>query len=256
MNESPAVLLDVSGAVATLTLNRPPLNILDLDTIGVLDSALARVEESAGIRAIVLRAQGKAFCAGVSVKDHLPPSVGPMLSAFHGVFHRLRRIGCPMVAAVDGAALGGGCELVIVADWVIATPAARLGFPEIRLAALPPVATVQLSRRVGPARALQLILSGEELTAEDACAIGLVDAVVAREDLDGAVNRILGALETKSASALRLAKKAFEDALGRSFADGLERTERLYLQELMKTHDAVEGLEAFLEKRPARWRNG
>ncbi len=251
----PAVLLECSGGLARVTLNRPPLNILDLETIAALDAAFARLEGVSGLRAIVLAANGRAFSAGVSIQDHLADRVDKMLASFHGVFRRLRRLNCPMIAAVQGPALGGGCELAIVADWVIATANARFGFPEIRLAALPPVATVHLSRRVGPTRALQLILSGEELVAEEARAIGLADRVVSPEELAGALQGVVDMLHAKSASALRLAKRAFEEAMTLPFAEALARTERLYAEELMATRDATEGIKSFLEQRPPRWRD-
>lgn len=241
--------------MAWVTLNHPPLNILDLEMIRTLDASLARLEGLHELRVVVFQANGSAFSAGVAVQDHRADRVPDMLASFHGVFHRLRRLACPTVAVVDGPALGGGCELAMVCDWVIATSAARLGFPEITLGAFPPVAVAELSSRVGRARALQLILSGEEMLAEEARQVGLVDIVVLEPALEANVERIVGNLRGKSAAALRLAKKAFREAAGREFEESLARAEQVYLKDLLNTMDAQEGVDAFLQKRPPVWRH-
>lgn len=248
-----SLAVQVQEGIARVTLNRPPLNILDIETIRELNRALRDLREEPGLRALVLAAEGRAFCAGVSVEDHLPGKAELMLHAFHEIFRQLRTLPCPILAAVQGPAIGGGCEIATFADLVIASEAASFGQPEIRLGVIPPVAVVCLARRVGQARALQLILTGDILPAREAERIGLVDRVVAPANLAAAVDDAAGHFKDKSAAALRFAKRAFRAAAGHDFDGGLAIVERLFLEELMRTHDAEEGLRAFLDKRPPVW---
>jgi cyclohexa-1,5-dienecarbonyl-CoA hydratase len=254
MGESHEFLgVESDGAVARIVLKRPPLNILHREMIRELRSALGALRSEPALRVLVLAAEGKAFSAGVAVEDHLPDRVRPMIEAFHGVFREMRRLGCPTLAAVQGPALGGGCELACAADVVVASETARLGQPEIQLGVFPPIAALLFPHRIGAARTLRLILSGEVLSAREAEAIGLVDRVVPAEGLSEAVGELVARFREKSAPALRLAKRAVLAAAGRGFDEGLEHVERLFLDELMATRDATEGLRAFLEKRPAVW---
>ncbi len=248
------VTLDNDGAVARILLRRPPLNILNLEMIRELNRVVRDLRMESGLRALVLAAEGKAFSAGVAVEDHLPEVVPEMLGAFHEVFRQLRLLACPTIAAVQGPALGGGCELACFADWVIASEAATFGQPEIKLGTFPPVAAVHFPHRIGLARAMQLILSGEILPAAEAHRIGLVDRVVSAADLAGAVEEAAARLREKSGPVLRLARRAVLAGVGRDFESGLAEAERLFLEQLMKTADASEGLRAFLEKRPPSWK--
>ncbi|HSB60906.1 MAG TPA: enoyl-CoA hydratase/isomerase family protein [Vicinamibacteria bacterium] len=247
------VVLENDGAVARILLRRPPLNVLNLEMIRELNRALRDVRPESGLRALVLAAEGKAFSAGVSVEDHLPDNAGDMLGAFHETFRQLRTLCCPTIAAVQGAALGGGCELACFADWVIASESATFGLPEIKLGAFPPIAAVHFPHRIGLARTLQLILSGDTLPAREAERIGLVDRVVPAADLPAALEEAVQRLREKSGPALRLAKRAVLLGSGRDFDAALADVERLFLEKLMKTRDAEEGLRAFLEKRAPQW---
>lgn len=247
--------VDCDGAVARIVLNRPPLNILDVSMIQELSSALKSLAEQPALRALVISSEGKAFSAGVSVQDHLPEKVWPMLAAFHGIFRRLFLFPCPTLSVVQGPALGGGCELACFADLVVASEEARFGLPEVKLGVFPPVAAAHFPRRIGAARTLQLILGGETLTAQEALRIGLADEVVPPHGLAAAVEKAVGRWREKSAPALRLARRAVQGA-GPDFETALERAERLFLDELMTHADAVEGLRAFLEKRPPSWSHG
>jgi cyclohexa-1,5-dienecarbonyl-CoA hydratase len=244
--------VESDGAVARITLRRAPLNILHLPMIEELNRAIEGLEDESALRALVLAAEGKAFSAGVAVADHMPDKVRATIGAFHGVFRRLARLGCPTVAAVQGAALGGGCELACFADWVIAGEAATLGLPEIKLGSFPPLAAVHFPRRIGPARTLQMILSGEVMSSRNAEAIGLVDRVVAGDALSASVEALVASLREKSAAVLRLARQATVAAAG-SFENALAQVETIFLDRLMTTEDAVEGLAAFLEKRAPVW---
>ncbi len=248
-----SIKVESDGNVARLVLDRPPLNILDLEALRELNRALRDLRADDALRALVISAEGKAFSAGVSVEDHLPERIELTLGAFHDVFRQLRRLGCPTVAAVQGAALGGGCELACFADFVIASESASFGVPEIKLGVFPPIAAVHFPERIGLARTLQLVLSGDVLPAAEAARIGLVDRVVAATALAGAVETLVARLKEKSASSLRLAKRAVLRTSARDFDARLVEAETAFLDELMKTSDAVEGLRAFMQKRPPAW---
>jgi cyclohexa-1,5-dienecarbonyl-CoA hydratase len=239
------------GIVARIALARPPLNVIDLQMAAELNHALVTLRARPNLRALVISAEGRAFSAGVSIEDHLPERVGAMLPAFHDVFRNLRALEVTTIAAVHGAALGGGCELACFADFVIAAEGATFGVPEIKLASFPPVAAVHFPRRIGAARTLQLVLTGDVIGARDAERIGLVDRVVAADALPAAVEAVAGKLAEKSAAVLRLARRAVLD--GGEFERALAEAERLFLHQLMKTADATEGLKAFLAKRAPVW---
>ena len=241
--------------VARITLDRPPLNILDLGMIEDLDAALDRAAARSGLVALVLAGVGRAFSAGVAVEDHLGPRARPMLEAFHGVFRRLRALDCVTIAAVQGSALGGGAELATFCDVVIAADDATLGQPEITIGVFPPIAALHYQARVGYARAMHLVLSGEIVTAADALRIGLVDRVVPAADLGGAVDAELARYRALSSCVLRIAKRAMRDADRLDFDEGLAMLEERYHDELMTTHDAEEGLRACVEKRPPVWKH-
>lgn len=241
------------GDVARITLARPPLNVLTIGMMEAIGEALAEVAGRPRLRALVLAAEGRAFSAGVAVEDHVGDRVRPMLDAFHRIFRQLHRLDCPTVAAVQGAALGGGAELATFCDVVVASETATLGQPEIRVGVFPPIAAIHYPRRVGHARALQLLLSGRTISAHEAERIGLVDRVVPPGELEAAVSEALTAFTDKSAAVLRLTKRAVREAGEDGFEAALARLEALYVDELMRTEDAAEGLRAFVEKRGPVW---
>jgi cyclohexa-1,5-dienecarbonyl-CoA hydratase len=245
--------LDQAHGVARLTLDRPPLNVLHIPLLRELDDALTAVADDAGARALVLTGKGKAFCAGVDVADHTPERIGTTLELFHSAIRTLLDLQLPVIAAVNGAALGGGCELVLACDVVLARAGAKLGQPEIRLGAFPPVAAVLMPRLLGRQRALDLILSGEVFTAEEALGWGLVTRVVAENIFDAAVAAYAEKLASLSRPVLRLAKRATREGELGEPTGAIEAAERLYLDELMNLDDAREGLSAFMEKRDPVW---
>lgn len=242
--------------VAWLTLARPPLNILTIAMMEELAAALAEVAGRPGLQALVLAAEGRAFSAGVAIADHTGDRAKPMLEAFHEIFRRLHALECPTIAVVQGPALGGGAELATFCDVVIASASATLGQPEIKVGVFPPIAALHYPTRVGHARALQLLLSGQVLAAREAERIGLVDRVVPPEELEAGVAAVLAGFTDKSAAVLRLTKRAVRMGWDAGFEAALTRLETLYLDELMHTADAAEGLRAFVEKRPPIWTHG
>lgn len=248
------IQVEREGAVARLTLARPPLNVLDIPALRELNAALESLPGPPQVRFLVFRGAGeKAFSAGVEVSDHTPDRVADMLGTFHAVFRKLWRADWVTLAAVHGHCLGGGMELASACDFVVATRTARFAQPEIKLACFPPVAAVLLPVLVGPRRALELILTGRTLTAEQAQELGLVTQVVAEEELESATSALLKTLSELSPAALPLARRAVLRAAGVDFEGALAEMEKLYLDGLMKTHDAVEGIQAFIERRRPAW---
>ncbi|MBI2462272.1 MAG: enoyl-CoA hydratase/isomerase family protein [Candidatus Rokubacteria bacterium] len=255
MSSDRQVRTDIAGDVARITLARPPLNILTIAMIEELNAALDEVAGRPTLRALVLAAEGRAFSAGVAVEDHMGDRVKPMLTAFHQIFRRLHALDCPTVAAVQGPALGGGAELAIFCDLVIASETATVGQPEIKVGVFPPIAALCYPARVGPARALQLLCSGDVIPAREAERIGLVDRVVPPAELEAAVAAAVAGFADKSAVVLRLTKRALRAARPDDFEASLARLEALYVDELIETEDAGEGLRAFVEKRPPAWKH-
>jgi cyclohexa-1,5-dienecarbonyl-CoA hydratase len=237
-----------------ITLDDPPLHILDIAMLEELRDAISRVGSDR--HCLIITSTGdRAFSAGASVQDHLGDRVATMLARFHDCFRIIGRLDIVTVALVRGAALGGGCELALACDFILASARARFGQPEINLGVFPPVAAYQLSRQIPPRKGLELLLGGEPIDAATAERLGLVNAVFAESDFDARCESWLQRLYKQSASSLRFAKKAFRLAQNGDFDDRLARVERLYLEELMKTSDANEGLNAFIEKRKPRWVN-
>lgn len=238
-----------------ITLDAPPLHILDIPMLEELRDVLGRVANDR--HALIVDARGeRAFSAGVSVQDHFADRVATMLAAFHDCFRILARLDLVTVALVRAPALGGGCELAMACDFVLASDRATFGQPEIALGVFPPVAAYQLSRLTAPRKGLELLLTGDAVDAQTAERLGLVNALFPDDEFERRANEWLARLYRRSASSLRLAKKAFRLAQAGDFEERLARVERLYLEELMQTADATEGLKAFLGRRPPRWRNG
>lgn len=235
-----------------ITLNDPPLNILDIEGLEQLRDALRRVANDR--HCLIVDAAGeKAFSAGASVPDHIGDRVVTMLQRFHECFRIMARIDLVTVALVKGAALGGGCELALGCDLILASDRARFGQPEINLGVFPPVAAYQLSRQVAPRKGLELLLTGDAVDAATAERIGMVNAVFPAAEFDQRANDWLQRLYRQSASSIRFAKRAFRLARSADFDERIAAVERLYLEELMKSNDANEGLNAFIEKRKPVW---
>jgi len=235
-----------------VTLSDPPLHILDIEMLEQLRDALRQVRNDR--HALILDATGeKAFSAGASVQDHLGDRVEGMLERFHDCFRILARLDLVTIALVRGVALGGGCELALACDFVLASDRARFGQPEIQLGVFPPVAAYQLSRQLSPRKGLELLLTGDPIDAATAERMGLVNAVFPAHEFDARANEWLTRLFRHSASSLRMARKAFRIAQADDFETRLASVERLYLEELMRTEDANEGLNAFVEKRKPVW---
>jgi cyclohexa-1,5-dienecarbonyl-CoA hydratase len=245
----------VVDGVATITLDRPPLNILNVTMLRELDTALDAASTEPRLKALVLCAEGRAFCAGVDVADHVPDRVDDMIRAFGQFFMRLRTFPVPTIAVVQGAALGGGTELALGCDLVLAGRSAGFGQPEIKLGVFPPIAAAVLPHLIGSQQAARLVLTGEPISADEAARIGLVTQTVADEEVAANLANLLGLMRGFSAPVLRFAKQALLLGADLGAAQALEPIESLYLGELMRTADALEGIQSFMEKRPPVWRN-
>jgi cyclohexa-1,5-dienecarbonyl-CoA hydratase len=248
------VTLAVDPPVARVTLNNPPLNVIDIPMMDELASVLAQIEADPAISIIVLRGEGKGFSAGVDVAAHTPDKVRSMLEGFHAVIRALVASRKVTVAAVHGNCLGGGAELAMMCDIVITTADATWGFPEINLGCFPPVAATALSALIGQKRAADLMLTGATMLGTEAAEIGLATRAVMADNMDATLTKALDHLQKQSPVALAIAKKAIYSWDSMHFDKGLARAEKIYLEELMKTEDAREGVRAFLEKRNPSWK--
>ena len=249
------IKLDLADGLATLTLNREPLNVLNIAMMKEMNQALDSLMGQ-GVKVLLVKAEGKAFSAGVDVGEHLGDQVEEMIEVFHGIFRRMDALGAVSVASVQGAALGGGCELAVYCDLVVASAKAKLGQPEIMVGVFPPIAALAFPRQIGYKKALELVLTGDTIGADQALALGLVNQVVAPEDLEAATQTLVGKLMNLSGLVLRLTRKAMLKGLKESDPEeALKKIEKVYLGELMKTHDAEEGLRAFLDKRKPVWQD-
>ncbi|MFQ6102624.1 MAG: enoyl-CoA hydratase/isomerase family protein, partial [Anaerolineae bacterium] len=240
------ILFEVSDGAARLTLNKPPLNVLDIAMMREIATALEGLNEDPTVKVLVFEAAegSKTFSAGVDVSEHIADKVEEMIEVFHRIFRLLDGLEIPTVAVVDGAALGGGCELVLFCDMVIASERASFGQPEIQVGVLPPIAVVALPDIIGPKKAMEMVLTGDRIRAAEAERLGLVNQVVPTEELRATADEFLGKLTKLSGAVLRLTKRAVRIGSVGTFADGLTAVEELYLGPLMDTEDAHEGLAA------------
>ena len=249
----PAVHVTIERGLARVELDRPPLNVVDLEAAAELAAAIEGAAARDDVAVIVISGRGRAFCAGVDVRDHLPDRGAAMLRAFHRACLALIEAPQPTVAIVQGAALGGGCELTLTCDLVIASERATFGQPEIKLGVFPPLAAVALPRMIASHHASELLLTGRIVGAAEAARMGLVNRMTGQTGLDAAAEEMLDELLALSPASLRLTKELMLRSRTRPTAEEIADAERFYVERLMHTPDAVEGLRAFMEKRPPRW---
>jgi cyclohexa-1,5-dienecarbonyl-CoA hydratase len=253
--ETATVLFEKREDVAYVTLNAPPLNIMRRALMDELSAALEAIAADGSLKAVCITANGKAFSAGADVGEHRPEEIEAMMSSFGRLFHLLDRLELPIVIGVAGAALGGGFELAMMADVLLATEDAAFGQPEIRLAFFAPVGIVRLPALVGTAKAIEITCSGRTYSAEEMRACGLVSVVVPPAGLAEALEAVLKDFRRASALILRMNVRTLKKLSGRPFGEALVEADKVFLGELMKTEDVREGLAAFFEKRRPSWRN-
>jgi len=248
------ITLDLQPPVARIVLNNPPLNVIDIPMMDELAEALSEIEGRSEISILIISGSQKAFSVGVDVAAHTPDKVAQMLAKFHGVIRTLVGSRKVSIAAVHGHCLGGGAELAMVCDLAYTSELATWGFPEIKLGCYPPVAVTALAALVGQKHAADLVLTGRSITGREAASIGLANSVVPEVDLEQTVQHAVDHLSQLSRAALDITKRAIYSWDAIHFDKGLARAEKTYLDELMRTEDAHEGINAFLEKREPAWK--
>jgi len=255
MSDYENIRCETADGVATIQLARPPVNVLNIATMEELVAALEAAGADDAVRVVALRGEGKCFSAGVDVGEHMGDMAPKMIAVFHRIFRVLDTLPQPTVAVVHKSVLGGGCEVAAACDMVLASDNAKLGQPEIQVGVFPPVAAALFPRIMGLKKAFELVLTGAVIGAAEAQALGLVNRVVPADAFEEEAAAFLAGLASQSGAVLRITKKALR--AGRFAGDygALETIEFIYLDELMKTHDAHEGLGAFLEKRKPTWEN-
>ncbi|OFX27223.1 MAG: enoyl-CoA hydratase [Armatimonadetes bacterium RBG_16_67_12] len=247
------ILVEQDGAVAVVTLNRPKvLNALNQATMDEVVDALETLERDEAVRCVVLTGGERAFAAGADINEMAAATPVEMLSGYRfQQWERIRKIGTPIIAAVQGFALGGGCELAMLCDMIVAGEGARFGQPEINLGIIPGAGgTQRLTRAVGKARAMELILTGRHMTAAEAYGMGLVTRVVPDEVVVEEAKKLARQIAEKAPVAVRLAKEAILKAFDTTLEVGLDYERKLFYL-LFSTEDHTEGIQAFLGKRPA-----
>jgi cyclohexa-1,5-dienecarbonyl-CoA hydratase len=241
--------------VAMLTLNRPPLNVLNIEMMEEINSYFEGLLKEKALKLLVVQAAGKAFSAGVDVGEHLGDLVYKMIEVFHRMFRLMDALKVPSISVVNGSALGGGCELAVYCDMVMATERAKFGQPEIQVGVFPPIAALAFPRMIGRKKALELILSGDIISAQEALALGMINKIVPEASLAEEVNRFVEKFKKLSGIVLKLTREATLAGLNDDSEKGLKVIEKIYLERLMKTNDAIEGLKAFLDKRKPAWKD-
>jgi cyclohexa-1,5-dienecarbonyl-CoA hydratase len=248
------VWLEADGRLLRLRLSQPKTNLIDAAMIAALDRALADGFDIASLGAALIDAEGPHFSYGASVEEHLPSQCRAMLKGIHGLVLRLVEAPVTILVAVRGQCLGGGLEVALAGHLLFTAPDATLGQPEMKLGVFAPAASCLLPELIGQGRALDLLLSGRTISGTDAAAIGMAHNATSDPEAT-ALSYFNEYLKPKSASSLRYAVKAARCDYAARIRAKIELVERLYLDELMKTHDAVEGLQAFVAKRAAQWQH-
>ncbi|HXY79183.1 MAG TPA: enoyl-CoA hydratase/isomerase family protein, partial [Candidatus Bathyarchaeia archaeon] len=249
------VKVKIDGEVARITLDRPDHNLLNERMLAELAAGINTLGDRSAIKLIVLDSAGKTFCGGIELGEYTQRRVFQLLDAFHGAFAAMLDTSKPLLVVVNGPAFGGGAELAALGDLVIATPKARFAQPEIKLGVFPPLAAAVLPYILGPKQALELVLTGEAMSAERARELGLVNWLVAEEELESKVAEISGKVTAQSGPVLTMAKKAILGSLGLPLRDGVRNSMKVFLNELAELEDSQEGLRALVEKRAPKWKN-
>ncbi len=249
------IIVEEKDMIGRITFNNLPLNILNIEMMKEINQALKEFQRK-NLKVLILNANGKAFSAGVDVSDHTKEKVGEMIQVFHEIFTNLNKFNAPTVALVNGAALGGGCEIATFCDIVIASEKSKFGQPEIKVGVFPPVAAAIFPKLMWSKKALELIVTGDLINADEAKELGLVNHILPVENFEKEGEKyITEKLASNSAVVLQLTKRAFMEGATQNYSESIKKIENIYLNELMKTNDANEGLAAFLEKRQPVWKN-
>lgn len=250
------IIFETKDHKAFLTIHRPPMNILNITTMEEMNDVLTSLRDNKDIKVLVISSTGeKAFSAGVDIADHTEDKAEKMLRVFHDIFRNMSKLDQVTIAALKGLTLGGGCEIAIFCDLAIAADNLKIGQPEIKLSAMAPVALLILPRLVGLKKSAELLLTGKIIEAAEAEQIGLINKAVPLDSFDTELESFIQPFTELSLVGLKFSKKGINLGLETAFLDGLEKIEKVYLDELMASEDAHEGLKAFMEKRKPLWKN-
>lgn len=252
------ILVEISGPVARIALNKPQTNnSLTIRMMNEIIQAIEELHDARSVRVIRLEAtkECKAFSAGVALSDATPERAFQMVETFHGIFKALLEISKPVMTVVRGPAVGAGCELALFGDLVVVTENAQFAQPEVKAGLFPPIAAIMLPHLVGPKRALQMILFGERINAQEALRLGLVNRVTTEAELENVVNGIISQVSDQSAPVLEMAKKVIFQSMGLPLLEAMKNSANIYLNQLMDLEDSQEGLRAILERRKPVWKN-
>lgn len=255
MSEFGYLKFEKTEGVARITLNRPKSNMMNIEMMDELNGRLEVLIEDDDLKCIVLDAEGKHFCTGVEVADHKPDKVDDMMAVFNRIFELIDQIEVPTLAVVRGYCLGGGMELAIACDVIVAAKGANFGQPEIKVGFLPPYAAMRLPQLVGPARAIEICTTGKFYSAEETQIMGMVGYVAEDDQLSETTDKIVKEIQTSSPLIIRLNKRAVRQHLGMDFKPALAGVSDLFLNTLMKTEDTQEGIASYEEKRKPVWKN-
>jgi len=244
-----------ADGVARITLARPKHNVFNIDMLNEINTELAYLATDDNLKCVVILGEGKSWCAGVEVGDHKPESVREMIASFDRVFELMETLEVPLIAAVHGACLGGGMEVAIACDIIIASKQAVFGQPEIKLGFLPPYAAIRLPQLVGPSKAIEICTTGRRYTAKEGLCMGFISQAVDDEQFSEAVEKTIKEITDNSPLIIRLNKRAVKAHIGLGFSKALQGVSDLFLNTLMKTEDTLEGIRSFEEKRKPQWKN-
>jgi cyclohexa-1,5-dienecarbonyl-CoA hydratase len=245
----------IDKSAARITLTRPEHNLLNEAMLREIADGIAYAGDREEAKLIVLDSGCKVFSGGIDIGEYTSQRVFQMLDAFHAAFSGMLEVGKPVLCVVNGPAIGGGAELAAFGDLVVATPKARFAQPEITIGVFPPLASTILPFLVGPKTALEIVLTGEAVSAERALELGLVNRLVPEAQLDKTVEELVARIAGHSGPVLTMAKKAILGGMGLSLRDGLKQSMNIFLNELYRLEDSQEGLRALVEKRKPNWKN-
>jgi cyclohexa-1,5-dienecarbonyl-CoA hydratase len=255
MTELKNLKFEMADGVARITLNRPKFNMMNIEMMNELNGRLEVLLKDDNLKCVVISAEGKHFCTGVEVADHKPENVDDMIATFNRIFELTEQLEVPIVAVVQGYCLGGGMELAIACDVIVAGKGALFGQPEIKVGFFPPYAAMRLPQLVGPAKAVEICTTGKFYKAEEAQRLGMIAHVAEDDQLGEAAGQIVKEIQANSPLIIRLNKRAVKQHLGLNFKAALAGVSDLFLNTLMKTEDTLEGIASYEEKRKPVWKN-
>jgi cyclohexa-1,5-dienecarbonyl-CoA hydratase len=255
MSELKHLKIEKADGVARIKFARPKHNVFNIEMMNELNRELEGLVADKDLKCLVVYGEGPSWCAGVEVADHKPEMAAEMIAAFNRIFELVDKLEVPTIAAVHGACLGGGMEVAIACDIIIASKSAIFGQPEIKLGFLPPYAAIRLPHLVGSAKAIEICTTGKRYAAEEVQQMGMVAYAVEDGQFNEAVDKIVKEIQTNSPLIIRLNKQAVKQHLGMHFPQALQGVSDLFLNTLMKTEDVMEGIASFEEKRKPVWKN-